>query len=143
MNGMAEVLKGHCLCGAVTITATAHEHSASACHCSMCRRWTGGPQWGFDAPDEAVTVIGEVRTYRSTSFSERAFCPVCGSHLWLRDDGGPYEFVPGIFDGARDMPLVREVYADRAFACAQLSGEHERVTKAEYEADHPFEEGEA
>jgi hypothetical protein len=142
MNGMAEVLKGHCLCGAVTITVSAHEHSASACHCSMCRRWTGSALWLFYAHPQDVTVSGPVKTFRATSFAERAFCEVCGTHLWMRDDdGADYELVPGVFDTARDMALSREIYADKAYACVTLKGDHARVTKADYEARKPHVEG--
>ncbi len=109
----------------------------SACHCDLCRGWTGAAQWGFEAPAPGVTVTGDVKTYRATSFSERAFCPNCGTHLWLRDDDGPYEFVPGLFEELRAVPLEREVYADRAFACVRLAGEHRRVTRDAYERDHP------
>lgn len=132
-------LRGTCLCGAVTIRVTAHEGAASACHCDNCRRWSGAAQWGFTAPAVAVTVTGRVATFRATAFSERGFCPVCGTHLWIRDDGGPYDLLPGTFDGAHDMPLSHEVYADRAFACVPLAGAHARVTKEAYERDHPHE----
>lgn len=36
-------MKGHCLCKAVTVTAP-DKADMSACHCSTCRRWGGGPQ---------------------------------------------------------------------------------------------------
>lgn len=140
---MTRSLHGTCLCGAVAVRVTQWTHEISACHCSLCRTWAGGVQFGFDAPRDAVTVTGDVRRYRATGFSERAFCPVCGTALWLMDDEGPYEFVPGLFEGARDMPLVREVYADRAWACARLSGDHPRIGRAEYEAKNPHVEGDA
>lgn len=35
-------MKGTCLCGAVSIIAP-EQTRASVCHCSMCRRWAGGP----------------------------------------------------------------------------------------------------
>ena len=98
--------------------------------------------WGFDAPADAVRVTGPVATYRSSSFAERAFCPTCGTHLWLRDDGRDYELVPGLFEGAAGFALSREVYADRAFAAVPLAGDHVRVSRADYESSHPFvEEG--
>lgn len=130
-------MSGHCLCGAVRIRIDGPVGVVSACHCDLCRRWTGAAQWGFEAATDAVTVTGEVATYRATSFAERAFCPGCGTHLWLRDDGGPYEFVPGLFDAARDMPLDHEVYADRAFACVRLAGEHPRESRESYERSNP------
>ena len=86
---------------------------------------------GFDAAD--VVVEGPVRTYRSSAFAERAWCDGCGTALWFREDGGPHELSPGLFDV--EWVLEREVYADRAGALA-LAGEHERVSAAEYEREH-------
>ena len=137
------VMEGRCLCGAVRIAVARHEGAASACHCAICRRWGGSATWGFEAPEEAVEVSGPVATYRSSAFAQRAFCGTCGTHLWLRDDGRGYELTPGLFDAAADMPLSREVYADRAFACVPLAGDHPRVSRAEYEAANPFVEGDA
>lgn len=98
--------------------------------------------FGLVAQDEDVTITGPVCRYRSSSFAERAWCGTCGTHLWIRDDDATeYEFMPGLFDGARDVPLVREVYADRAFAYVPLAGTHDRVSAEDYEAANPFVEG--
>lgn len=90
--------------------------------------------WVLEAPKEAVEVAGPVQRYRSSSFAERAWCAACGTHLWIRDDDGPYEFMPGLFDDARALPLSHEIYVDRAFASVTLAGGHRRVTQADYEA---------
>lgn len=142
-GGRVAMTEGRCLCGAVRITVPALEAGASACHCSICRRWTGAAMWGFVAVANKVDVRGEVARYRSSAFAERAWCPACGTHLWVRDDGADYEFTPGLFDDAAEMPLVREVYADRALACVPLAGDHVRVSRAEYERDNLFVEGDA
>ena len=34
--------KGGCLCGAVEIEAKTLVAFVGACHCSMCRKWSGG-----------------------------------------------------------------------------------------------------
>jgi hypothetical protein len=112
----------------------------------MCQRWSGGLFLCFTADASAVTVTGEVTRYRSSSFAERAFCPRCGSHLWFNDvdDQGQaqsYELMPGLFDAAHGWPLRSEIYIDRAMASVPLAGDHRRKTRAEYEADHPFVEG--
>ena len=140
-------LTGHCLCGAVTIAvAGAHDPRVGACHCRMCQRWSGGLFLCFTADANAVTVSGEVSRYRSSNFAERAFCPRCGSHLWFNDveagaEPRSYELMPGLFDAARSWPLRSEIYVDRAMACLRLAGEHRRKTRAEYEAENAFVEG--
>lgn len=143
----ANAIVGRCLCGAVTITvAGVHESEVGACHCRMCQRWSGGLFLCFTAEASAVTVQGEVARYRASSFAERAFCPRCGSHLWFNDvqpGGQPasYELVPGLFDEARGWPLRSEIYVDRAMRSVRLAGDHRRKSRAEYEADNPFVEG--
>ncbi|QIE55540.1 GFA family protein [Pikeienuella piscinae] len=137
-NEAPETMTGHCLCGAVRLSVAHPVREASACHCAMCRRWSGAAIWGFEAPAEAVTVQGPVETYRSSSFAERAWCRRCGTHLWIRDDGEGFDLTPGLFDDAADFVLTREVYADRAFDCVSLAGGHARVKRADYERDHPF-----
>ncbi|MFN7595280.1 MAG: GFA family protein [Cereibacter sp.] len=131
----APQLAGHCLCGAVTVrVAGPHDPRPGACHCRMCQRWSGGLFLCFSADAAGVTVDGPVTSYASSDFAERAFCPVCGSHLWMRDNtGATYDLMPGLFDEARDQPLRSEVYADRAMASVRLQGDHRRATQAEYE----------
>ena len=136
------MIEGRCLCGAVTLRVADHRPEIGACHCSMCRRWTGTVFAAFDAPAAAVSVTGPVAVYRSSPFAERAFCRTCGSHLWLRDDGKDYELLPGLFDAAADFPLVSEIYVDCRIAALRLEGSHPRGTRAEYEARNPFVEGE-
>ena len=143
----ASAISGHCLCGDVVITvAGEHDPRVGACHCRMCQRWSGGLFVCFTAEATAVTVTGEVTRYRSSAFAERAFCSRCGSHLWLNDvdrGGEPerYELMPGLFDTARTWPLRSEIYTDRAMASIHLLGDHRRKSRAEYEAENLFIEG--
>ena len=138
-------LEGRCLCGSVTIQVDgAHDAAVGACHCLMCQRWTGMLFGCFTARAEAVAVKGSVARHAASDFAERAFCPVCGSHLWMRDidePGRDYDLMPGIFAGAAGFPLTSEIYTDSAPAYLPLSGTHRRATRAEYESKHPFVEG--
>ena len=141
---MTERLTGRCLCGEVTIVvAGRHDPSAGACHCRMCQRWTGGLFLCFEAASDAVTVTGPVTRYRSSSFAERAFCKVCGSHLWMRDTDGACDLMPGLFDAALEWPLRSEIYVDRAMAAVRLNGDHVRKTRHEYEMESLHVEGDA
>ncbi|MGB3408776.1 MAG: GFA family protein [Jannaschia sp.] len=134
-------MQGACLCGAVRIAVSgAYVAAVGACHCRLCRTWSGTSFAGFEASAAAVTVTGAVTEFRSSPFATRAFCPVCGSHLWLRNDGpdSDYEFVPGAFPAAAEFPLISEIYVDVAARHARLAGDHATGTRAAYEATNPF-----
>ncbi|MDJ1008551.1 MAG: GFA family protein [Paracoccaceae bacterium] len=139
------MIEGHCLCGAVRIVVDGdHDPRPGACHCGMCQRWSGGIFICCAAEPGSVTVTGEVARYRSSRFAERAFCPVCGSHLWMRDtdrDDATYDLMPGLFEALRTEPLRSEIYTDCAPAYAPLTGDHRRKTRAQYEATAKFVEG--
>lgn len=146
MYRRTEALAGRCLCGAVRIdVAGPHLGAVGVCHCRICQRWNGTVWGAFEAEPEAVTVTGAVARFASTPFSERAFCPTCGTHLWLRDtdrDDAAYELMPGLFDGAAGFPLISEVYSDRAPAYGALAGDHRRKSRADYEATNRHVTGE-
>ncbi len=136
------MVEGHCLCGDVRVRVTEADHRVGACHCRMCQRWSGGLFLCFHATK--VEVQGEVALYQSSPFAERAFCPRCGSHLWMRDTAQPdgsYDLMPGLFDEAVGWPMRSEIYTDRAFASVKLTGDHRRATRAEYEAKNAHIEG--
>lgn len=138
------MIEGHCLCGAVTIRAESAPGWVGVCHCRMCQRWSGGVFACF--PAGGVTVEGPVTRHASSGFAERAFCAVCGSHLWMRNGDAPegdYELMPGLFDEAAEWRLRSEVYADCAMASMQLAGAERRATRAEYERNNPHVEGDA
>ncbi|RYH09964.1 GFA family protein [Tropicimonas sp. IMCC6043] len=135
-------MKGQCLCGAVTLEVTPEAREVSACHCRMCRLWTGAALFVFTAAPEQVSVAGPVRRFRSSEFATRAFCETCGSHLWIQDDGGDYELLPGLFEEAASFALTSEIYVDHRLGSAELCGDHPRRTRAEYESQNPFVEEE-
>ncbi|EAR52867.1 hypothetical protein OG2516_10406 [Oceanicola granulosus HTCC2516] len=137
-------LEGRCLCGAVALVVEGrHDGTVGVCHCSMCQRWSGGLFACFRAEAAAVSVTGEVRRHRSSEIAERAFCPACGSHLWMRDTAGdaPYDLMPGLFPALAAAPLGSEIYTDKAPAYLPLSGNHTRETEAEWQSRNSFVQG--
>ncbi|WP_299737426.1 GFA family protein [uncultured Roseobacter sp.] len=138
-------MSGRCLCGAVKIEIDGNYVAAiGACHCVMCQRWNGMLFGSFVAETKAVAVTGPVRSYASSSFSERGFCETCGSSVWLRStdpDEPEIELFPGLFKEAADFVLLSEIYTDLAPNYACLRGDHRRKTRAEVQAKYPFVEG--
>ena len=140
-------LSGRCLCGAVRVEIDGDYVAAvGACHCLMCQRWGGMLFGSFVATADHVDVMGEVTRHASSTFSERAFCTTCGSHIWIRNtdpEETEIELFPGLFEDAKDWPLISEIYTDRAPQYTPLAGDHRRATRAEYEARNKFVEGDA
>jgi hypothetical protein len=111
MSG-SPTLSGQCLCGAVRFKAAPSKAEMDVCHCSMCRRWSGGVFMAVDCGNSLEIVDGtELAVYRSSDWGERGFCRQCGSSLFWRgvddghvavsiqafDDPGRFEFVEEIF----------------------------------------------
>ncbi len=84
---MSDVIvgSGSCLCGATLITAKSISKNVGACHCSMCRKWSGGPLMAVDCGTD-VSFEGEenISVFKSSEWAERGFCNKCGSHLFYR-----------------------------------------------------------
>ena len=107
-------IKGHCLCGAVTVTASPTIQHLEACHCDMCRRWGGiafvGVQCGTN-----VSFTGEehISRYASSDWAERGFCNKCGSNLFFQFlPTGSYGLLAGLFDDLGEMSMSEEIFID-------------------------------
>lgn len=126
-------LHGKCLCGAVGVTIAPPETHIDACHCGMCRRWSGGPHLGLGmVSDPVFTGAEHVVRYASSEWAERGFCGTCGTHLFYRFvPTGNYSFLAGMFDGADDFALTLEIFVDNKPGYYDFAGERERLTEAE------------
>ena len=85
------MIEGACHCGKVRWTFEGTPESATACNCTLCRRY--GVLWIYDYENERIHVSGPTRTYawgdRTIGFH---FCPDCGCMAYWRalnprDDG--------------------------------------------------------
>lgn len=117
---MTHATSGGCLCGAVRYTLAKAPDHIGACHCSMCRKFSGGIELGLDVGFDDVTWEGEdaIRTYKSSDWAERGFCGTCGSNLFYRippNDTMPQGMLSlsaGSLDDMNGLPLTQEVYID-------------------------------
>jgi len=84
------MIKGSCHCGAIQWQFEGQPETATACNCTVCRRY--GVLWIYDYEGEGVKVSGKTQCYIRGSAIEFHFCPVCGcvTH-WrgqrVREDG--------------------------------------------------------
>jgi hypothetical protein len=71
------MIEGCCHCGAVRWTFEGVPESASACSCTLCRRY--GVLWAYGYQDEGIRVSGPTHAYlRGERWIEFHFCPSCG-----------------------------------------------------------------
>ena len=124
---------GSCLCGAVRVTAKQADTNMRACHCGMCRKWTGGPLLAVDCGSEVVFEGEEnISVFDSSAWAERGFCRQCGSALFFRIKATRGLTMPaGVFDDARDLVFTGQIFIDEKPAFYTFANETEDMTGAE------------
>lgn len=105
---MTRTMTGGCQCGRIRYEARIEGDDAYLCHCTMCRRATGGVSialrgiakadvtWTTRAPD----------SYASSPIARRGFCAGCGTPLTFDyPDSDTMDLTIGSFDdSARFVP---------------------------------------
>lgn len=76
------MIEGACHCGAVRWQYDATPEGATACNCTVCRRY--GVLWIYGFEGEGIRVSGETRSYRRGKAIDFHFCPVCGCVAFYR-----------------------------------------------------------
>jgi len=126
-------LTGHCLCGKVEFSISTKSKSFDSCHCSMCRRWSGGPALAVEAEDGVEFKDQEfVKVYNSSEWAERGFCSHCGTHLFYRLKDRQFWNVPlGVLDDQSDFEFTTQIYVDHQPGCYAFANETKMMTEAE------------
>lgn len=113
------MIKGSCLCGAVTYQLDRPPEIMNICHCSMCRKVTGSSYGVFahTTIDAFHWVTGEskVTLFESSPENRRSFCSVCGSNVPVVEKEGGVILPAGTFDGDPGVrPSVQIFTASKA-----------------------------
>ncbi len=110
------MIKGSCLCGAITIKLAQIVGNSDACHCRECRKWTGHFLASVDVKREAISIIGEehLNWYQSSEKVRRGFCRHCGSSLLFDPlDKKKHDWLAialGCFDGDTGITLEKHIF---------------------------------
>lgn len=110
---------GSCLCGAVKYRVKSDVSEASACHCGICRKWSGGIFMAFEVVAGDIEFVGRdnIACYASSDWAERGFCRMCGSSLYCRITAegphqGQYHLGMGTLDDTAGVALTSEIFTD-------------------------------
>jgi hypothetical protein len=129
--------KGSCLCGSIQITAPAMNRKVLACHCDMCRKWTGGPLLSVTCGTD-VKFTGEehIEVYNSSDWAERGFCKKCGSGLFYRLKKSQEYYMPiGLFDNCENITFEMQYFIDQKPEYYSFSNETKNMTTEEVFAE--------
>lgn len=102
--------RGGCLCGAVRYRVAGPLGEGSFCHCSMCRKATGGGFATFVSVgrDAVAWTAGAPTLYRSSPIATRGFCARCGSPLFYDADAEDHlALLVGSLDDPSDVVPIR------------------------------------
>ncbi len=124
---------GSCLCSAVSLSTTSMNSHVAACHCSICRKWSGGALLVVDCGSD-VSFKGEenIGIYQSSEWAERGFCKKCGSHLFYRLKQNNQYYIPvGIFDDDEGLVFEHQVFIDEKPEYYSFANETKNMTGAE------------
>jgi hypothetical protein len=103
-------LEGSCHCGAVRFEVTEDFTRVSVCHCTTCKKLSGGVgTTNGRARTEAIRVLAgehQLRTYQPEEGSAKTFCSACGSNLF--GGGWPESEYASVRISALDSPFDRK-----------------------------------
>lgn len=135
---MSDANTGGCLCGAVRFDLSEKPTRYDACHCGMCRKFSGGIELGIEISPDIIVWTGEehIQTYASSEWAERGFCKICGSSLfWRMTASGPSQgflsLSAGSLDSLDGLVLEKEIYIDHKPDSYAFSGTRKQMTEAE------------
>ena len=131
---MAEHQSGEakCMCGAVTVKAAKIDRHAGACHCGMCRKWSGGPLLAVDCGKDVLFEGDDnITVYSSSNWADRGFCSHCGTHLFYRlKASGQYIMPAGLFEKL-DYDFDHQIFIDRKPGWYAFENDTKDMTEAE------------
>ena len=76
------MIHGSCHCGIVTWSFNRLPESATACNCTVCRRY--GALWAYDYENQGVKVAGPTKLYIRDESLAFHFCGQCGCVAYWR-----------------------------------------------------------
>ena len=127
---MAEPLS--CACGAVKGAATPAAMQVEACHCPVCRKWSGGIYLSVKCAEVSLEKDAPVLVWASSDWAERVSCAKCGSPLIWRLREGEFTTVSlQAFNAPERFALVEEIFIDDKPGNYALAGDQKTATRAE------------
>jgi hypothetical protein len=123
---MNDVHRGGCQCGALRYQFRAALRDIAHCHCSICRRTTGGilTTWITVPLASFEWLAGTATEFASSASCTRSFCPSCGAHLTLFTTLSPQtlDITVATLNQPELAPADRHIWVQSRLPWLQLDG---------------------
>ncbi|NER80327.1 MAG: GFA family protein [Leptolyngbya sp. SIO1D8] len=125
--------QGSCLCGAVRLSIKATNNHVGACHCNMCRKWSGSSALSIESVSNVHFEGSEnISVFSSSEWAERGFCKQCGTHLFYRlKNEGQYSIPVGLMDEPENWVFDQQIFIDEKPSFYSFANETKNMTAAE------------
>jgi hypothetical protein len=124
---------GKCLCGSIEMSVDLSNNQVAVCHCSMCRKWSGGPMMAVESSGSVeFNNPSLISKYQSSEWAERGFCSKCGTHLfYLLIPNNQYHLPVGLLDNNSEYALTHQIFIDEKPDYYNFTNETHNMTGAE------------
>lgn len=125
--------QAQCLCGAVQLDVQFSARKFGTCHCSMCRRWTGGTFLAVECDEVSVRDEQALGVYSSSEWGDRCFCKTCGSTvMWRAKDGSFLSVSLQAFSDPSSFEFVSQIFIDEKPSSYSFSEATHNMTGEEF-----------
>ena len=129
---MSDEMKGSCLCGAVSFTASPSTMEMGVCHCSMCRKWSGGTFMAVSCDSINIEDETHLKAFQASKWGERLFCDKCGSTLiWRTQDHKHSVMAAQAFDDPSKFEFTSEIFVDNKPDNFEFANPTKKMTEAQ------------
>jgi len=104
-----------------------------SCHCSICRRWGGGPALAVEASG-GVKFKNEsaISTFSSSDWAERGFCSNCGTHLYYKLKDNKFWSAPlCLLDNQSELKFMTQIFVDHKPENYEFTNKTKMMTEAD------------
>ena len=127
---MSDHAEGGCLCGAIRYRVSGQPVAATLCHCSDCRRASGGTNvaWAVFDEDRFGWLAGVPADYSSSPGIHWLFCASCGSTVGYRraERPGHMDITTGTLDEPDRFPPDVEIWVTHRIGWEALHPERDK-----------------
>ncbi|HBZ93151.1 GFA family protein [Pseudomonas sp. UBA7530] len=119
--------QGGCQCGALRYLIAAPLTDIAHCHCSICRRSSGGilTTWATVPRQAFHWLRGTPKAFASSASCTRYFCGNCGAHLALFTSLSPetMDVTVATLDEPQKGPADRHIWVSSRLPWLELDGQ--------------------